>query len=1347
MFTGIVEALASVAELAARDSETRLVVSGCTALLEDTKLGDSINVNGVCLTVTKIETADASFTFDLSPETLSRTALGALKPGSLVNLERAIAPKSRFGGHFVQVITPATSKIYCHIVLLSLMLGHVDTTATIRSIRQEPPNSVIFTFHLPQSSTEQLPDAFTFIVPKGFITLDGTSLTVIRADSQAKEFSVMLIPYTLEHINLGRLAVGDKVNVEVDVVGKYVDRVVRNLHANSSGTSTPPTGAPSSERIATAHQQALGSLPASVADRVAGDEEALRALEGVVEKVVKANFEERVAAAGGAAASAQKHRFDTIEDALKDFAEGKFLIVVDDEDRENEGDLIIAAQFMTQEKMAFLIRYSSGLVCAPMTYERLEELNLPLMVSNNDNKEYMGTAFTVTVDLIGETTTGISAADRAATVRGLADPKRKAADFARPGHILPLRAHRGGVLKRTGHTEAAVDLCKLSGLTPVGVICEIVKDDGEMARRDDLEVFAKKFGIKMITIADMAKYRLKNTLEGCNVDAKMKRRSSLIPKETVDIHEHTGSTYVLREGNTLTEPGTKTKSWLGGASWREERDYIGADIFCPGYYADITGDLTNSESLKTEVRKHAQEEYDSYTGDLTKRPSLSAFKKKTWEKLHREVGGLIADMSSLTALHLMEFVVNNILQRMYHQGIHIRESEIIEMKKWARKGEEEKLSMIFLPSHKSHIDYLVISYILFRLGIALPHIAAGNNLCVRDLPVVGPVLRKCGAFFIRRGGWGDTPLYSVLVREYIDLLLKKGHNIEVFIEGTRSRTGKLLTPRFGILKMIQESVLYGRTKDCIIVPLSIGYDNVVETSTYATELLGGEKTPESLAGIASASRVLGLRLGRIDIRFAKPYLMSEFIKQEIATDRRPHFNPATNTEHRQLLLQSFGFQILSNINAVSVVMPTALVGTVLLTLRGNGVGREELIRRVTWLRGEVIGKGGTVADFGGMTTPVVVDRALSVIRDYIGERKGLLEPVYYAIKPFELSLYRNNVINLFVSESILTLSMYISIKKWVYFLLACLVNSDYKLVMTSRTVSPSALAIARIIAGEFIYQPGKLESTVWGTLKYLEEKAVVSVERTGFGDSLNGTVALSKEEVTNGRETYDLFCFLLWPFVEAYWVATVGLFTLVNDGGGSSDWVDEGTLMARLQMFGRTLYYEGDLVTMEAYNKETLKNALARLQEMGVIVGRKSRPLASITPASRGTSSVGTVMPPQTASKSPAHTFLALHPDYIPPLGFLDQPSGTLWELVKRIGQYRREGKQRRDNMSVSNRVLRMTRLAASWRPSKKTILERLHASKEVRTEAAREREYEEEMEESEAVESLMMGGVHNAKL
>ncbi|MGC1513754.1 MAG: 3,4-dihydroxy-2-butanone-4-phosphate synthase, partial [Acidimicrobiales bacterium] len=192
-------------------------------------------------------------------------------------------------------------------------------------------------------------------------------------------------------------------------------------------------------------------------------------------------------------------RFASVDDAVAAIGRGEIVVVVDDEDRENEGDLIMAAEFATPEKIAFFVRHTSGLICLPMTGERLEELDLPLMVANNT--ESHRTAFTVSVDYRHDTTTGISAADRSATIQAMIDPATRPKDLARPGHIFPLRYREGGVLKRAGHTEAAVDLARMAGLYPAGVLCELVNDDGTMSRVPDLEAFCAEHGLLMISIA------------------------------------------------------------------------------------------------------------------------------------------------------------------------------------------------------------------------------------------------------------------------------------------------------------------------------------------------------------------------------------------------------------------------------------------------------------------------------------------------------------------------------------------------------------------------------------------------------------------------------------------------------------------------------------------------------------------------------------------------------------------------------------------------------------------------------------------------------------------------------
>ena len=201
--------------------------------------------------------------------------------------------------------------------------------------------------------------------------------------------------------------------------------------------------------------------------------------------------------------------FAKIEDAVAAYARGEILVVVDDEDRENEGDLIMAAEFATPEKVAFFLHHTSGYLCAPITEERAKELDLPLMVVQNT--ESHRTAFLITVDYRHGTSTGISSHDRSATIRALCDPATRPGDLARPGHINPLMAREGGVLKRAGHTEATIDLCNMAGLYPAGLLCEIVDHDKrDMARVPELSRFAKEHGLLMISIADLIRYRRQN---------------------------------------------------------------------------------------------------------------------------------------------------------------------------------------------------------------------------------------------------------------------------------------------------------------------------------------------------------------------------------------------------------------------------------------------------------------------------------------------------------------------------------------------------------------------------------------------------------------------------------------------------------------------------------------------------------------------------------------------------------------------------------------------------------------------------------------------------------------------
>jgi glycerol-3-phosphate O-acyltransferase len=404
--------------------------------------------------------------------------------------------------------------------------------------------------------------------------------------------------------------------------------------------------------------------------------------------------------------------------------------------------------------------------------------------------------------------------------------------------------------------------------------------------------------------------------------------------------------------------------------------------------------------------------------------------------------------------------------------------------------------------------------------------------------------------YIRRS-FGDDALYSTLVQSYIDTLLQGGYNFECFIEGGRSRTGKLLPPKFGILSFILDSVLSGRVEDAVICPVSTQYDKVIETEGYVGELLGVPKKKENLADFLSASSVLSLKLGRVDVRFHEPWSLRQFIvEQQSRTTGIPKgldMKSISDTATRQKILRTLGYKVLSDINAVSVVMPTALIGTVLLTLRGRGVGFDELVRRVEWVSQRVRAKGGRVAHFGNSPTSVVIERGLEVLgKDLVGLVEGLPEPTYYAVDRFQLSFYRNMTIHLFISEALVSASMYIRVKRG---------GGPENQKISYEELRDQVLFLSQLFRGEFIYPTEGLAVNLDNTLRGLEADKIVDLHRDSEGKIT--TVGLSDAERAAGRENYDFYCFLIWPFIEAFWLGAVCLMGLTPPLNHQGDgWLD-----------------------------------------------------------------------------------------------------------------------------------------------------------------------------------------------
>ena len=232
----------------------------------------------------------------------------------------------------------------------------------------------------------------------------------------------------------------------------------------------------------------------------------------------------------------------SLEEALEDLKAGKCLVVVDDEQRENEGDLVMPAEKVTPEAINFIVTHARGLVCMPIVGERLDELDMPLMVGQNASSKHQ-TAFTVSVDYKNGTTTGISAGDRAATIKAMIDPTSRPEEFSRPGHLFPLRYHPGGVLARAGHTEAIVDLCRIGGMYPAGIVCEIMNEDGSMSRMPDLETFAQTHGLKILSIAQIIAHRRRHELlvervAEARLPTKYGDFTAIAYRSTADVGEH-----------------------------------------------------------------------------------------------------------------------------------------------------------------------------------------------------------------------------------------------------------------------------------------------------------------------------------------------------------------------------------------------------------------------------------------------------------------------------------------------------------------------------------------------------------------------------------------------------------------------------------------------------------------------------------------------------------------------------------------------------------------------------------------------------------------------------------------
>lgn len=683
-----------------------------------------------------------------------------------------------------------------------------------------------------------------------------------------------------------------------------------------------------------------------------------------------------------------------------------------------------------------------------------------------------------------------------------------------------------------------------------------------------------------------------------------------------------------------------------GSSWRGYDEYVGHSLYYPGITEEMLQQTMSHPLLQKQIAHMAdvrmQKEISwTLTADqrLARRSELVGWISSIAET---HVRNTMASFDHKSVLRFLYYVVAQIFARCYHQGVHVKSDEVAMIKAKAKELAAKKQSLVFLPCHKSHIDYMALHFICFRMGISLPVVVAGENL---NFAVVGPMLKQVGAMYIKRSSWSQDPLYQTVVQSFIETVLSQGYNFECFIEGTRSRSGKLLPPKFGVLKYILDAILTGAIQDTWIAPVSTQYDKVVEAETYATELLGKEKKQESFMSFIDSRKILSLQMGRVDVRFGQPWSLKSWIVEQLAniepslllsngvvlncvpptpqqdTDKRSDISAISPNSSAGVssvvvdqvsfplkenvdssvhthLLRSLGYRVLNDINKASVVMPTSLVGTVLLTWASRGISFEQLVARVDWLIVKVQQAGGKVGTLGTENialheteeyphfkdTAAVVANALKVLGpDLVGtEQSGLLEITYFPKDPFKLSYYRNQVIHLFVSEAIVSVAIFTQLRR------------TGNRIMATTDIVDGIKFLSTLLSGEFVYQPEGFEANLHESLHKLSHQGVITSDYL-----TSDVIELSVNELNAGCEYLDFYCFLLWPFIDGYWAASVGLLSLSQIPAGVE--VPERQFYDLIQSLAKTLYFQGEITHYEAVNKEMLKAAYQHFEAQGIV--------------------------------------------------------------------------------------------------------------------------------------------------
>mmetsp|Transcript_6857 Transcript_6857/g.12463 ORF Transcript_6857/g.12463 Transcript_6857/m.12463 type:complete len:1134 (-) Transcript_6857:48-3449(-) len=622
--------------------------------------------------------------------------------------------------------------------------------------------------------------------------------------------------------------------------------------------------------------------------------------------------------------------------------------------------------------------------------------------------------------------------------------------------------------------------------------------------------------------------------------------------------------FVLKES---VAPPVDPKSWDMNLESRRHR-----------YFSDIMWAYNSGEPMSSRSRNEmrnlilSSSRVQHVLAHLTREAYNSATNVKSEDQLLEEFSHQANDIATrMFADFNMKYIryFGWVLKKVWR---HTYEKIVIDqkaLKKLAKLRASNTGPIIIAPTHRSYIDFLIVSYIFFAHNIGVPFIAAGEDFL--KITLVHRILRASGAFFIKRK-LGNDLLYQTIMAEYVQKLLKDNHSLEFFIEGTRSRTGKTLHPKIGLLSMCTELYFQGEIPDAHIVPITINYERVLEGETFPFELLGEEKVKESLGRILKAVKILKMNFGKIYIAMDNPISLKEYTRRNFA-----NLDPFNNPQERPAINSSLGYELVYRFQEKLVIMPTALVAAVMLMQR-RGVSEDELVSKVEWLRDKIRVRGGRVGGLEGGSASGAVKTAMTHLSDLISHKKDLFEPSYSIQQDYKsvllLSYYRNTLVHNFIFEAYVAVALY---------------GFGEKASTTSgvprHRVKEEAYFLYTMLEREFVSRECFVDSdSVDRVLQFMQSQGTITTN----GDNIR---------FANGTElTISFLCSLIWPLIECYWVTLV-----FSSAISPHKALNFEKAVQSVQWFAESMYTERLLNFYESCSQESIKNALNKLVTVRIL--------------------------------------------------------------------------------------------------------------------------------------------------